>query len=386
MRASEWIAPSALSLVVGLVGCGSEPIPPPPRYPSNAQAEKEQEEGQEKAAATEAEPGTEPEEGEKKGEAEKEEAPPPPVQVVAAERSPIEGDSPTLKLQRPKDGQRIGSDAVWMRTKLENWKLEEAPGKHVHVIVDNEPYIAVRDLDGRRNLAAIYEKARGEKLAKGSHTLRIFPSRDHHESVKKDTPFEVAVFHYKKKSDDFEFDEEAPLLTYSRPKGCYPAGERILLDFYLSNVDELSKDGWRVHYDVDDGKVGGDIVEWKPHYIENLPVGEHTIRLQLVDENGEVAEGAYNDTTRTIEVAESCKEGSGDKKAEGDDAESGDNDGETKSAEATEEGEAQDAEEQAEGDDTDEKTEGKAEKKSADDAKGSKAEGGGKGASEEDGA
>lgn len=54
-----------------------------------------------------------------------------------------------------------------------------------------------------------------------------------------------------------------------------------------------------------DGR-GGDITAWAPHWIENLPSGEHTVRLTLVDAQGEPVPGPFNDTTRTITVAESC--------------------------------------------------------------------------------
>jgi hypothetical protein len=53
--------------------------------------------------------------------------------------------------------------------------------------------------------------------------------------------------------------------------------------------------------------VSGEITSWQPHYIENLPVGEHEIRLTLIGPDGEPVEGLFNDTTRTFSVAESCE-------------------------------------------------------------------------------
>jgi hypothetical protein len=198
---------------------------------------------------------------------------------------------------------------VKVRAQVRRWKLAKAPGKHVHLIYDNEPYIAIRDLSKPIDLNALLKDKRGKELEPGTHTIRMFPSRSHHESVKENTPFAMKTFHFKKRSKDFELDADAPLLTYSRPKGCSKAGERVLLDFYISNIDALSKDGHRVKYTVDD--VSGEITQWKPHYIENLPEGEHTVRLQLIGPDGNVVEGPYNDTTRTIRVATDCSASSG---------------------------------------------------------------------------
>jgi len=232
------------------------------------------------------------------------EPPPPPVQVVTGEREPIEGDSPTIRILAPRDGQRIAHGDVSLRLRVRNWDLQPAPGRHVHVIVDNEPYIAVRDVSHPLDLGTLVQENLGHELSEGTHVVRVFPSRDHHESVKTDGAFAMVEFHYRSPTEDFELDEDAPLLTYSRPKGCNEVGERVLLDFYLTNV-ELSEDGYHVRYDID-GAVQGDIIEWAPHWIESLPAFQHTIELSLVDSDGEPVAGPFNDTTRTIRVAESC--------------------------------------------------------------------------------
>lgn len=231
------------------------------------------------------------------------EPPPAPVRVVAGERAPLEGDAPTVRITAPRNGQRIARGRVDLRLTVRNWPLEPEPGRHVHVIVDDEPYIAVRDISRPIDLTELVRQNLGHDLAQGTHVVRVFPSRGHHESVKAEGAFAVVLFHYGAPTEGFSFDASAPLLTYSRPKGCNAAGERILLDFYLQNV-ELAADGHRVRYAID-GR-GGDITAWAPHWIENLPSGEHTVRLTLVDAQGEPVPGPFNDTTRTITVAESC--------------------------------------------------------------------------------
>jgi hypothetical protein len=231
--------------------------------------------------------------------------PPPPVQIVAAERTPLEGSPPSLRIRAPRANQLVRRGNVMLNVQLTGWDLAPEPGKHVHVIVDNEPYIAVRDVSEPIDLNALVQTNLGHELAAGTHVVRVFPSHNHHESVKDGTPFAMVVFHYQSRTEGFALDPRAPLLTYSRPKGCNVAGERVLLDFYLANVDALAADGTRVHYAID-GEVSGDIVQWAPHYIENLPVGEHTVELVLVGADGAAIAGPFNDTTRTITVAETC--------------------------------------------------------------------------------
>jgi hypothetical protein len=227
---------------------------------------------------------------------------PAPVRLVAGEHTPIQGGNPTLRIVAPRDGQTIASGPVSLRLSLRNWPLEPDPGRHIHVILDNEPYIAVRDVRRPIDLSALVQNELNHPIAPGSHVLRVFPSRAHHESVKTAGAFAVVVFHVGQPTEGFSFDPAAPLLTFSRPKGCNPHGERVLLDFYLTNVDLAS--GTRVRYVID--RLQGDVTSWVPHFIENLRSGEHRIRLTLLDANGQPIPGPFNDTTRTFRVADPC--------------------------------------------------------------------------------
>lgn len=225
-----------------------------------------------------------------------------PVRVVVGERTPIEGAAPTVRIVAPRNGQRIAQGNVLLRVQATNWPLQPEPGRHLHIIVDDEPYIAVRDISRPLDLRQLVEDHLGHELSEGTHVVRVFPSRGHHESVKTDGAFATVLFHYVRPTPDFAFDPRAPLLTYSRPKGCNPAG-RVLLDFYVTNAT-LADDGFRVRYDIDG--MQGDIVRWAPHWIENLSVGEHRIGLVLVSPEGEPVPGPFNAPSRTIQVAAAC--------------------------------------------------------------------------------
>ncbi|MCB0712762.1 MAG: hypothetical protein KDD67_10570 [Ignavibacteriae bacterium] len=171
-------------------------------------------------------------------------------------------------------------------------------GQHIHVIVDNEPYMAMYDTTFRIG-----------GLAPGAHTIRAFPSRSWHESVKKPGAFIARTFYVGEKSGDALFNPEQPLLTYSRPKGEYVGTDarKIMIDFYLSNC-ELGPNAYKVIAWID-GKEMDTLTEWVPYFIEGLKEGEHSIRLQLIGSDGvPVANGSYNDTERKITVKKEKKE------------------------------------------------------------------------------
>jgi hypothetical protein len=166
-------------------------------------------------------------------------------------------------------------------------------GQHVHVIIDNEPYKAMYAT----------EKFNVGHLAEGAHTLRAFPSRSWHESVKVPAAFVAHTFYVGKKTADSTLIHQQPLLTYSRPKGEYKGDDanRILLDFFISDA-ELGTDKFKVVATID-GSHSDTLTEWAPYFIEGLADGEHTVKLQLLNPSGNPVPGAFNTTERTITVS-----------------------------------------------------------------------------------
>lgn len=99
-------------------------------------------------------------------------------------------------------------------------------------------------------------------------------------------------------------DPEAPLLTYSRPKGTYSGADAdsIMVDFYVSNVEiGPGDDQHRVRLTVDD-TLSWSLTKWAPHYVLGLAPGEHVFRLELLTPEGSVAPGPFNATERVITV------------------------------------------------------------------------------------
>lgn len=230
------------------------------------------------------------------------EAPPAGPTVVALESTPIEGPTPTLRIDAPRTGTTVRRGDITIRFTLANWQLASPQGPHVHVIVDNEPYIAVRATTPF-NLNQLVRDNLGHELTEGTHVVRMFPSRGHHESVKDAGAFATLIVHYRSVTEGVVFDPTAPLLTYSRPKGCNVAGQPVLLDFFVSNAT-LGADQYRVRYTLDG--ASGDITSWVPHELRSLTAGEHRLGLALIGPDGQTVPGPYNDTTRTFTVAETC--------------------------------------------------------------------------------
>jgi hypothetical protein len=169
-------------------------------------------------------------------------------------------------------------------------------GQHIHFILDNRPYVA------------LYEPKHETKLAKNTeHTLMAFLSRSYHESIK--TKGAAIVYHFKvdEHGNMGKLEEvKTPMLFYSRPKGDYLGKdvENVLLDFYVWN-DNLSKDGHQVKAEVSsEGKSTSFMIsEWKSHFLKNLPMGKSTIKLTLVDKDGNKVEGPETEVSRDINLS-----------------------------------------------------------------------------------
>ncbi len=170
-------------------------------------------------------------------------------------------------------------------------------GPHLHVILDNQPYRAVYDVNQPLTFS---------DLAPGTHTLRVFASRPWHESFKNAGAYAQIKFHVFTKTEDNTPDPSLPLLTYSRPQGSYGA-EPILLDFYLTNapLPILAKDNpenpmadWRVRCTINGESFVLD--RWQSVYLKGFKPGKNWIKLEFLDRQGNPVVNAFNSTTRTI--------------------------------------------------------------------------------------
>ena len=167
-------------------------------------------------------------------------------------------------------------------------------GQHIHVIIDDKPYMANYRNGQPFNVGV---------LAPGAHTIRVFPSRSWHESVKTNGAFASRAFYVGEKpaGDSLALELKKPFITYSRPKGNYGASDSVLLlDFYATNL-KLDSAGHKVKVSVN-GREISTLREWRPYHIKGLGKGEHTIALQLVDAEGNPVPGRFNNPSQKINI------------------------------------------------------------------------------------
>ncbi len=208
-----------------------------------------------------------------------------------------------LALNKPAENDKLAPGAITFDYAVTGFELtkqtEDAEhkdcanskeGQHIHNIVDNEPYTAHYNTTFTKDIKA------------GNHVVLSFLSRSYHESLKHKDAYvlrQIQVGNTKEKPVDLS----GPTMFYSRPKGEYKGEDtrRVLLDFYLVNTD-LSPEGNRVRAVIN----GTDfmITNWQPYLIEGMPMGENTIRLELLDKDGNAIPGPYNAVERKITLSE----------------------------------------------------------------------------------
>ncbi len=165
-----------------------------------------------------------------------------------------------------------------------NGCANSAKGQHIHFIVNNAPY------------KAFYTPEFESELGEGSNVVLAFISRSYHESIKAAGAFVVTEFNT---SGGDPADLSGKHLFYSRPKGTYKGefAKKVLLDFYVVNT-ELAEDGDQVKVTVNGTEFM--LPMWVPYTIEGMPMGENTIMIELVDAEGNMIEGPFNNSGERV--------------------------------------------------------------------------------------
>lgn len=166
-------------------------------------------------------------------------------------------------------------------------------GQHIHLILNNEPYLAR------------YSTEFEEELADGHYVCLSFLSRSYHESIKNGKAFQLSQF-VVGDADAEQADLTSAHMFYSRPKGAYVGADakQVLLDFFLVNCD-LSETGYKVKLTVNES-AEFTLTRWAPYLIEGLPMGENWLELELIDENGNLVDGPFNSCRRSIMLKEAA--------------------------------------------------------------------------------
>jgi hypothetical protein len=221
------------------------------------------------------------------------------IELIPLKDSPEFADA-ILDLNSPDDGAVLKSNAVKFSYDIKNYQLAKPTtegscaincansdkGQHIHLILNNQPYLAK------------YQPSFTDSLADGHYIALSFLSRSYHESLKHFGASDVRQFTVGKGPKE-KVDLSKPMLFYSRPKGEYKGKdtENVLLDFFLTNTT-LSETGNRVRATIN-GK-SFIITDWRGYVIKGLPLGESTIKLELLDAAEKEIPGKYNVVERKI--------------------------------------------------------------------------------------
>jgi hypothetical protein len=224
-----------------------------------------------------------------------------PPNVIQALRPSLEGYQPQVSILSPQVDEILPDNIVKVKLQVKDLPIFKDPqwqlGPHLHLILDNQPYIAVYDVNQPVVLS---------DLSPGTHTLRVFASRPWHESFKNEGAYTQTTFHVLTKTEENNPDSKLPLLTYSRPNGGYGA-EPIMLDFYLTNAPlhslaetnpEDTMSNWRIRSTVNGESFILD--RWQPIYLKGFKPGKTWVKLEFLDNQGQPVKNAFNTSIRLI--------------------------------------------------------------------------------------
>ncbi|MEL6653210.1 MAG: phosphopeptide-binding protein, partial [Bacteroidota bacterium] len=175
-----------------------------------------------------------------------------------------------------------------------NQLANSGKGQHIHFIVNNGPY------------SAHYEPGFTSNKFKedGNYVVLAFLSRSYHESVKNlADPSSYVITQINKGGSGEEADLSAPHMFYSRPKGTYSGegAKKVLLDFFLLNTD-LAADGSKIRATINGEEFMID--KWQPYVIEGAPMGTLTVKLELLDGEGNLVSSPFNPVMREVTLEE----------------------------------------------------------------------------------
>lgn len=212
----------------------------------------------------------------------------------------------SLKVKDIKSEVRGDSVQITFEYAVENYTLKQQTadaegkgcnnskdGQHIHFILDNGPY------------QALYEPTHTFTVAKNSeHDVLSFLSRSYHESVKSKGAYELVTFSVDENGKVKKMENPgSPMIFYSRPKGDYLGEDtkNLLLDFYVVNTTLGTDSKVKATINGTDFTIDA----WKAWFIENAPMGDLNITLQLTDMNDQVLTGKNTQVSRTSRLAQS---------------------------------------------------------------------------------
>jgi hypothetical protein len=221
-------------------------------------------------------------------------------QIIQELKQELVKYSPQVKITEPRAEKTFNQTDVTLELAVEDLPIFQDDrlhlGNHLNLIVDNEPFQSIYNLD---------EPIILKNLTPGTHTVRVFAASPWGESFKNEGAYAQTTFNVLTQTNANLPNNNLPLLTYNSPTGTYGA-EPVLLDFYL-NYPEQAKNfassigdnqPWQVKATINGTSFM--IKDWQPYYLTGFQPGENWVQLELMDELGNAIENTFNNTVRVF--------------------------------------------------------------------------------------
>lgn len=225
----------------------------------------------------------------------------PPLIVQRLNRE-LDRYQPQVQIIAPRPDETLTQTQVAVQLRVQDLPLFKdealAAGPHLKLMLDDRPVAEIFDVTDPITIS---------DLTPGTHTLRAFAERPWHESFKNDGAYAQVSFHVFAKTQTPVPDSGRPLLTYNQPIGTVGT-EPVLLDFYLTNAplhllarerDDDEIVDWKVRVTVNGDSFLLD--DWQSIYLKGFRRGKNWVKLELIDDRGELLENAFNESVALVE-------------------------------------------------------------------------------------
>ncbi|MFG3818770.1 hypothetical protein [Limnothrix redekei] len=225
-----------------------------------------------------------------------------PPSIVQRLNRELDRYQPQVQIIAPRPDETLTQTQVAVQLRVQDLPLFKdealAAGPHLKLMLDDRPVAEIFDVTDPITIS---------DLTPGTHTLRAFAERPWHESFKNDGAYAQVSFHVFAKTQTQVPDSGRPLLTYNQPIGTVGT-EPVLLDFYLTNAplhllarerDDDEIVDWKVRVTVNGDSFLLD--DWQSIYLKGFRRGKNWVKLELINDRGELLENAFNESVALVE-------------------------------------------------------------------------------------
>jgi hypothetical protein len=207
---------------------------------------------------------------------------------------PVPASGPVVVITSPVKDEEVNSTDVGVFLKVADWP--DDGGAHVHVMLDDGVPEEVAD----PAFPTVFRHVKP-----GVHVVRAFACGGDHVSHKNPGALALAWFRVVGEGGSTAFDPSWPTLTFNQPGPAYSRGGagRVPVDFLLSGIALDDPKGWRVRVSLDgEQKFLLDATNYLGVFLPPLGVGEHAVRMELLEARGRAMKANFAWSERVVRV------------------------------------------------------------------------------------